>query len=101
MDIGLDPHYVLSIEGPCKFRIGDIDYQLRGTPYDPEMEYLRTMANKLIVSANAHSNGQLEIVLEEGSTVSSKTDGDFEPWQISGPGGFLVVSMPSGGLTVW
>jgi hypothetical protein len=101
MDIGLDPSYLLRIEGQCGFNIDGEDFHFRGTPYDSTIERLQAIVGHQITSACAHEDGRLELILEGGDSITSSPDGKFEPWQISGPDGFLVVSMPSGALEIW
>jgi hypothetical protein len=101
IDIGLDPSYLLRIEGKCVFNADGETFHFRGTPYDSSMEKLRVVVGRSITNACAYKDGRLELKLEGGASIISSPDGQFEPWQISGPNGFLVVSMPSGALEIW
>ena len=101
LDIGLEPSYLVRIEGPCVFSIDGETFQFRGTPYDSTMEKSQAIVGNRITSARAYEDGRLELILEGGASISCAPDGKFEPWQISGPDGFLVVSKPSGALEIW
>ncbi len=101
LDIGLDPTYLLRIEGKCTLRRDGESHNVRGTPYDSAMEHLQATVGSRITTACAYEDGRLKLELDNGATITSVTDGEFEPWQIGGPNGFLIVSMPSGGLEVW
>lgn len=51
LDIGLDPSYLLRIEGQCVLDIGGERYQFRGTPYDSATEELQAVVGTQITSA--------------------------------------------------
>jgi hypothetical protein len=101
VDIGIDPGYLLKIEGQFVFSRGGESHHLRGTPYDPRMEELRALTGHRIATAQAYADGRLEISMDDGDSIACGPDGKYEPWQVSGPEGFVVVSMPSGALEIW
>lgn len=102
IDFGMEPNFKLSIESLFEFNAGSMKIRIRGTPYDPEMERLRTVVDATVISAVALGNGKLSIAFDGGQTLTCDADESFESWQINGPDGFLVVSMPAGdGLAIW
>ncbi|WP_425455348.1 DUF6188 family protein [Allorhizocola rhizosphaerae] len=59
------------------------------------------LARSCIVSANASSGGSLSISFADGSWIDVPASEEFEAWQLSGPGGLRVISVPGGELAVW
>jgi hypothetical protein len=49
----------------------------------------------------AFKDGRLELTFVNGSTVSVPATEDHEPWELVGPGGLRIVSIPGGDLAVW
>ena len=49
----------------------------------------------------AFKDGHLELDFADGSSISVAATEDFEPWELFGPGGLLVVSIPGGDLAIW
>lgn len=63
----------------------------------------RTLAllHERVTGAVAHKDGRLELEFESGAAIRVLGGGEFEPWNVVGPGGLRVVSVPDGGLTIW
>jgi len=55
----------------------------------------------LVERMDAFKDGRLEIAVSDGTILKVESSETCEPWEISGGGGFRIVSMPGGGLTVW
>jgi hypothetical protein len=49
----------------------------------------------------AFDDGPLELIFARGSRLSVGASEAYEAWQISGPQGVLVASLPGGGLATW
>jgi hypothetical protein len=49
----------------------------------------------------ALKNGELRIGLSSGTTLRVAASDEFEPWEISGPRGMRIVSVPGGNVAVW
>lgn len=96
--------------GPVDFRIEQpfayVDRAGRQVRLDPEDDptgvgpALAT-ARAVVERAVAYTDGALEIVFTDGSAVRVQGGTDFEAWQLTGPGGLLVVSAPGGELAIW
>ncbi len=54
-----------------------------------------------ILSAVAFKSGALRLVFDNGMHLNCRSDPEFEAWQITGPAGWRIVSMPGGELAVW
>lgn len=50
---------------------------------------------------DAFKDGRLEILIGDGISLSVPISNEFEPWEIGGPNGFRIVSLPGGGISVW
>lgn len=49
----------------------------------------------------AFKDGHLELDFADGSWVGVPTAEDLEPWELVGPDGLRVVSVPGGDLAIW
>ena len=54
-----------------------------------------------VLSAVAFKSGSMRLVLDNGWHLNSRADPSFEAWEVLGPGGWRIVSMPGGELAVW
>jgi len=52
-------------------------------------------------AAYAYDDGHLEVTFSDGSTIGVPSAQDYEPWELTGPGGLKMVSVPGGELSVW
>jgi Family of unknown function (DUF6188) len=49
----------------------------------------------------AYSDGHLEVTFSDGSAIGVASTQDYEPWELTGPEGLKMVSVPGGELSVW
>ena len=49
----------------------------------------------------AFKDGRLEMSVGNGISLNVAISNEFEPWEIAGPAGFKIVSLPGGGISVW
>jgi Family of unknown function (DUF6188) len=49
----------------------------------------------------AYDDGHLEVTFSDGSTIGVPSAQDYEPWELTGPAGLKMVSVPGGELSVW
>ncbi|MFC1436650.1 DUF6188 family protein [Streptacidiphilus sp. N1-10] len=54
-----------------------------------------------VLSAVASKTGSMRLVFDNGCHLNSRADPSFEAWEVRGPGGWRIVSMPGGELAVW
>jgi hypothetical protein len=59
------------------------------------------VAGLVVVEASAFKDDHLELKFDGGATITVAAAEDLEPWEIVGPGGLRVVSLPEGQLAVW
>lgn len=62
---------------------------------------IRELLGRTVETAEVNHKGALSVTFEEGSHVWVEPDPDCEAWNVSGPNGALVVSMPGGELAIW
>jgi len=62
----------------------------------PVLALLRSPIQKV----SACKNGTLMVFLPQASIIVP-SDEQFEAWELSGPNGLLVVSLPGGDLAIW
>lgn len=63
----------------------------------PALKLLHVSADRL----EASRNGRLTVALGEGGLVEVAPDDDYEAWNVTGPEGLRLVSMPGGEVAVW
>ena len=56
---------------------------------------------KTILDAVGHKDGSLHLSFTDGCKLVVPPDQNYEAWDASADDGFLVVSIPGGGLTTW
>lgn len=96
--------------GAVEVRIeGDIDLQLPGEPerslqlsndapdFSDALRFLRLS----IVKGYALKTGDLWLTFDTGASLHVGGGMEFEPWEIAGPNGFRVVSVPGRELAIW
>ncbi|MBF9072844.1 DUF6188 family protein [Streptacidiphilus fuscans] len=54
-----------------------------------------------VLSAVAFKTGSMRLVFDNGCHLNSRADPSFEAWEVLGPGGWRIISMPGGKLAVW
>jgi Family of unknown function (DUF6188) len=59
------------------------------------------LARSTIADGAAFDDDHLELSLAEGGRVSLPATEDYEPWEVVGPEGLRIVSVPGGELSVW
>lgn len=59
------------------------------------------LARSTVTEGAAFDDGHLELSFAGGARVSVPATEDYEPWEIVGPGGLRIVSVPGGELSVW
>jgi len=120
MDLGLRGKRLQSllIEYSIRMQLSDVYFALIASPFtldrhgkvftispedDPDeaFEPIRQLVGQQVEDARATPSGGLEMVFEDGSRLQVAPDEAHEAWNVSGPDGALVVSMPGGELAIW
>jgi hypothetical protein len=96
-----DPSY-LTVEQPFRLRLlGKPEVVLvpdgPGEALGPALAVLRSSVARAI----AFKNGDLEIEFDEGIGFFVPASAKFEAWNLVGPAGMRIVSLPGGELAVW
>jgi hypothetical protein len=90
------------IEAPFIFRTPDGVEQLLVPEGDPvRLAPVLGLSRLVVVEAMAFKDGHLELAFNDGSNISVAATEDLEPWEVAGPGGLRVVSVPGGEVAVW
>jgi hypothetical protein len=95
----------------------EVDVRLEGTTYvvDPAGNSVRvvpegdlvtlspmlTVLRRRLIRLDAFKEGRLELEFARGLLLQVAASEHFEPWQITGQSGLLIVSTPGAGLAVW
>jgi hypothetical protein len=59
------------------------------------------LQGKTIEQAIGRKDGSLDVSFTDGSRLVVPIDPRYEAWEVSATDGFMVVSLPGGGLTAW
>ncbi|MCL2468497.1 MAG: DUF6188 family protein [Micrococcales bacterium] len=97
----LENGIAVRIENPFVLATGDERYQLDPSDEPIYLAPVLPLARARIVSGTAFDNGKLRLVFADGSEITVSSSEDYEPWEICGPQGFLMVSVPGGELAIW
>lgn len=96
-----DDHFAL-MASPLTLSSEDETFTL--TPdEDPAEAFapIRQLLGLDIIESIADDSGALRMAFEDGSLIHVPADDQYEAWNVSGPRGALVVSMPGGELAIW
>ncbi len=96
-----DLDFAVRIEGRFIFQVGNEEYALDAEEGAHTLCPALAIFGKTIQSALAHKDGTLELTFSDDSRVLVPPDPQYEAWEVSGPGGMLLVSLPGGSLAVW
>ena len=103
--IGDEPgaSFQVCVEQPFMARMaGRGDELLLDPEGDPaEMAPALGVLHRRVEQAIAFKDGRLELLLGDGSVLEVPAGEDYEPWNIVGPSGLRIVSLPGGGLAIW
>lgn len=92
------PDFTLEIEGPFRLVTSGTE-SLIDPQGGPDPAYLR-FVDKSVQHAVASRDGGLEVAFRDGDRLLI-SPGPYEPWQLNGDDGYLVVSVAGGGLSIW
>ncbi|MDX1888122.1 DUF6188 family protein [Mycolicibacterium sp. 050158] len=94
--------YVIAISSPLTIELGGKSIRLSPED-DPEELFgpLQGLVGQEIDVANTDPDGALNVSFDGGGRVRVEPDPAYEAWNVSGPGGTLVVSTPGGKLAIW
>lgn len=94
--------YFVTLEGDFSLHTpgGALQFSPENDP-DEKFAPVRELVGKHVTESVADVSGTLTITFANEAIIRSKPDEMYEAWNVAGPRGMKVVSMPSGGLTTW
>lgn len=103
LTLTLNSGWEVALEAPARLSSGSVrtDPGVLLTPETQDVAVALPLFGLTVLSAVAFKSGTLRMVFEEGTHLTCPTDASFEAWQITGPGGWRIVSLPGGDLGVW
>lgn len=74
-----------------------------GGDFDQLYPVLPLSRSKVITAAKAFDDGRLEVVMQDGYRLSvvPEPESVYESWNVTGPNGLMIVSLPGGELALW
>lgn len=96
-----DSGFEVTVESAFVLREGD-GGDVRLVPGDPQtLAPALTVWQRTAAYAFAHEDGRLELRFADGGVIGVPSGDRYEAWNLTGPGGLLVVSLPGGDLAIW
>lgn len=98
-------HFRITIEGSFVLEHPDGTSHVvdPGGDFDQLGPVLPLSRSNVIAEGRAFDDGRLEVVMQGGCRLSvvPEPESAYESWNVTGPDGLLIVSMPGGELAVW
>jgi hypothetical protein len=92
--------FVLRIEGAFDVELDGVAHHL--DPGKPEgLGPAFALLHKTVGQAEVGDDKVLELEFSNGAHMCVPPNDKYEAWQLSGPGGLLIICMPGGELAVW
>ncbi|MFE0511067.1 DUF6188 family protein [Streptomyces sp. NPDC058964] len=101
--LSLHSDWEIAVEAPVRLSHGPVHVG-PSVLLNPETESIAPALELLgarVLSAVAFKSGTLRLVFDTGHHLTCSPDPSFEAWQVMGPAGWRIVSLPGGGLAVW
>lgn len=86
---------------PFVLRTANETYVLDPESDPTSMGPILSLLHLNVADAIAFKDGRLTLTFSDGSVLEVPVGRDYEPWELSGPEGMRVVSLPGGELGIW
>ena len=94
--------YVVAISSPLTVEHDGGRIRLDPESGDPgSFGPIHQLVGRTVEAAVVDRAGALDVTFDTGARLTVEPDPHYEAWNVSGPDGALVVSMPGGELAVW
>ena len=80
---------------------GDGDERLVVPELGAKLAVVLDVLHVVVDDARAHQDGSLHLAFADGAHIEVAPDEGYEAWNVTGPGGARIVSLPGGELAVW
>lgn len=100
--VAFDDETTVTVESDFVYRSADgIEHAVR--PGDDPASCGAALAITRLAArrGTGFEDGRLELELDDGSMILAPGADGYESWNIAGPDGFKVVSIPGGELAIW
>lgn len=98
----LSDDYFIAISSTLSVEVGGASIDLSPEEDSKEsFEPIRELLGRTVETAEVDPKGALSVTFEGGTRLRVDPDPAYEAWNVSGPNGALVVSMPGGELAIW
>ncbi|MFE2302625.1 DUF6188 family protein [Streptomyces sp. NPDC059445] len=99
----LDSDWEVVLEAPLTLARGPIhtNPSVLLNPESQDVAAALALFGANVLSVVAFKSGTLRLVFDTGHHLNCSSDPSFEAWQVTGPAGWLFVSLPGGELAVW
>jgi hypothetical protein len=91
----------ITIEQDFRLRYLGRDRKLSPEGDLEELGAAAVLYRKVVHRVLAYQDGRLEVRFRDGTHIWVPSHSEYEPWQVEGPAGLLVVSVPGGELAIW
>lgn len=98
---GLDGWFEVRIEQPFVVASPGKELLLDPAGEPAAMAPALSVLHQTVVEAVAFKDGRLELMFGDGRVLRVPIGKDHEAWNVVGPGGLQIVSLPGGELAIW
>jgi hypothetical protein len=102
VSFGTQSQILIRIEQPFVYTSSDGAETLIVPEGDPvRVAPVLAIARLSVREGFAYDDGHLAVTFSDGSTIGVPATQDYEPWELTGPNGLKMVSVPGGKLSIW
>ena len=96
-----DAEVSIRIEAPFTLEAAGASHTIDPINDRDSLCYTLGLFGKSVSEGRAYKTGVLELKFTDGTSIRVDSGSKFEPWEVSGSHGLLVVSLPDHRLAVW
>jgi len=102
VSFGIQNQVAIRIEQPFIYTGTDgIEYLIVPEADPVQVAPVLAITRLSVHAAFAYDDGHLEVTFSDGSAIGVPSTQDYEPWELTGPAGLKIISVPGGELSVW
>jgi hypothetical protein len=93
--------FEIRIEQPFSVWRQDAEHELDAEADPTDIAPALSLLHQGVTLAVAFKDGRLELTFDNGDLLRVPASEDYEPWNVVGPEGLRIVSLPGGDLGIW
>lgn len=93
--------YELRLEGDLKLRLDGRDHAISSGPDPTSGAAVLGLLHRSVQWMEAFKDGRLVVTFGGDAVLNADAGTEYEAWELTGPSGVRIVSLPDGALAVW